>query len=143
MNAVLAKIVRTIRNLERWISQHLADAAGISVAHRTLNTRSLLHAFRRLSAVALTIGCERAGSTVPASSTLSIESAPGNPCGYSDTDWCSSSSGDPCGQHTNEASCRGDVRCKGMPYLGESVVACQDDGKGFWSNCPAVGCISK
>jgi hypothetical protein len=27
--------------------------------------------------------------------------------------------------------------------LGESEVACQPDGKGFWSNCNAVGCIAK
>jgi hypothetical protein len=29
-----------------------------------------------------------------------------------------------------------------MPYQGESVVACQLDGRGFASNCPTVGCTS-
>jgi len=30
-----------------------------------------------------------------------------------------------------------------LPYRGESVVACNPDAHGFWSNCPAVGCVSR
>ena len=64
-------------------------------------------------------------------------------CGRNPSDWCPSPAGDPCGVHKNEASCRADAQCQGMPYRGESVVACIPDGKGFWGNCPAVGCISR
>lgn len=65
------------------------------------------------------------------------------PCGLSPHDWCAAPAGDPCGVHDDETSCRADPRCQGMPYRGESVVACVPDGKGFWSNCPAVGCVSR
>lgn len=64
------------------------------------------------------------------------------PCGYSPTDWCPAPPGDPCGRHRTEAECRADLRCSGMPYRGESVVACIPAGRGFSSNCPAVGCTS-
>ena len=64
-------------------------------------------------------------------------------CGMSSRDWCPSPEGDPCGEHADEESCRGDARCVGLPYRGESFVACQPDGHGFWTNCPAVGCVSK
>jgi hypothetical protein len=50
--------------------------------------------------------------------------------------------GDPCGRHRNVVACRADPACYGMPYQGESVVACQLDGRGFASNCPTVGCTS-
>lgn len=85
--------------------------------------------------------------------TLALAAASGEPparigaaspaCGRNPNDWCPSPAGDPCGAHRNEASCRADAQCLGMPYRGESVVACVPDGKGFWSNCPAVGCISR
>jgi hypothetical protein len=26
---------------------------------------------------------------------------------------------------------------------GENVVVCRPDGRGFWTNCPAVGCVSQ
>jgi hypothetical protein len=68
---------------------------------------------------------------------------PPRPCGFSPSDWCDPPAGDPCGAHRNEASCRMDARCEGMKYRGESLVACNTDGKGFWTNCPAVGCVSK
>jgi len=29
-----------------------------------------------------------------------------------------------------------------MPYLGESVVRCEFDERGFGTNCPTVGCKS-
>jgi hypothetical protein len=64
------------------------------------------------------------------------------PCGLSPSDWCPGPSADPCSRHANERSCRADPRCVGMPYRGESVIACLSDGRGFWSNCPAVGCLS-
>lgn len=73
---------------------------------------------------------ERMGSTDPS-------------CGVSTDDWCAAPEGDPCGIHANEALCRADARCRGLPYRGESVVACMPDGKGYWSNCPAVGCVSR
>jgi hypothetical protein len=60
----------------------------------------------------------------------------------SPTDWCPAPAGDPCGEHKNVAACRADPQCKGMPYQGESVVACQFDDAGYASNCPTVGCIS-
>ena len=68
---------------------------------------------------------------------------PARPCGMSPSDWCASPPGDPCGVHKNVAACRADKRCKGMPYRGESLVACRDDGSGFSPNCPSVGCISR
>jgi hypothetical protein len=64
-------------------------------------------------------------------------------CGSSPSDWCASPPGDPCGVHKDTAACKADPKCKGMPYTGESFVACKPDGKGFWTNCPSVGCISR
>jgi len=57
-------------------------------------------------------------------------------------DWCSSPPGDPCGEHKDKASCMADERCAGMPYRGESFVACHYDARGFADNCPTVGCVS-
>ena len=77
-------------------------------------------------------------------------SAPSSPtakpkanCGVSPDDWCTTAADGPCGAHPDQATCRADDRCQGMPYRGESVVACMPDGKGFWSNCPAVGCVER
>jgi hypothetical protein len=64
------------------------------------------------------------------------------PCGTSPTDWCPAPVGDPCGRHRNVADCRADTACYGIPYRGESVVACIVDTRGFASNCPTVGCTS-
>jgi hypothetical protein len=64
------------------------------------------------------------------------------PCGMSPNDWCPAPPGDSCGRHRNVAACRADPACYGMPYQGESLVACQLDGRGFASNCPTVGCTS-
>ncbi len=64
-------------------------------------------------------------------------------CGLDPSDWCPSPAGDRCGEHHDEDACRADARCEGMPYRGESLVACKPDGKGFWSNCPAVGCVTR
>jgi hypothetical protein len=64
-------------------------------------------------------------------------------CGFDPRDWCAAPAGDPCGAHRDEPSCRADARCRGIPYRGESFVACVPDGKGFWTNCPAVGCVSR
>jgi len=63
-------------------------------------------------------------------------------CGMSPNDWCPAPAGDPCGRHRNAAACRADPACYGMPYRGESVVACILDERGFASNCPTVGCTS-
>jgi hypothetical protein len=78
-----------------------------------------------------------------AATTTTTTTTPTTSCGTSPTDWCPSPPGDPCGRHPNVASCRADKACKGMPYRGESVVACMDDGSGFAKNCPTVGCISR
>jgi hypothetical protein len=64
------------------------------------------------------------------------------PCGTSPTDWCPAPSGDRCGRHRDVAACRADPACVGMPYRGESVVACLPGERGFSTNCPTVGCIS-
>lgn len=64
-------------------------------------------------------------------------------CGSRTEDWCAAPAGDPCGAHKDVTTCRADKKCKGMKYTGESVVACNDDGTGFTSNCPTVGCISR
>jgi hypothetical protein len=64
-------------------------------------------------------------------------------CGFSPSDWCPSPAGNPCGRHRNQQECRADPACEGLRYRGESVVACMPDGRGFWTNCPAVGCISR
>lgn len=68
---------------------------------------------------------------------------PRGECGLSTRDWCPTPPGDPCGRHKNERECRADPACVGMRYRGESVVACRPDGSGFWTNCPAVGCVSR
>jgi hypothetical protein len=81
-------------------------------------------------AIVIAIGCSGAAK-------------PKKPCGLSPSDWCPSPAGDPCGQHKDLSSCKADKRCKGMPYAGESVIACSDDGSGFSPNCPTVGCISR
>lgn len=57
--------------------------------------------------------------------------------------WCASPPNDPCGAHHDEPSCRADKRCRGMRYAGRSAVTCVDDGTGFDSNCPTVGCVSR
>ena len=82
-------------------------------------------------------------TTTTTSTPTATTTAVPTPCGMSPTDWCPSPPGDPCGRHANVAACRADKACKGMPYRGESVVACMDDGTGFAKNCPTVGCISR
>jgi len=84
-----------------------------------------------------------ASAREPTEAGAPVADEPSAPCGASTQDWCPSPEGDVCGEHADEASCRADARCVGMPYRGESFVACQPDGHGFWTNCPAVGCISK
>ena len=78
---------------------------------------------------------------------LSVCAAPPQPpdaaCGLSPSDWCTKRGDDPCGKHADEKSCRADRKCRGLPYRGESVEACMEDGSGFWKNCPAVGCVSR
>lgn len=89
----------------------------------------------------LLASCASAPSDAGSSETAS--DAPVAPCGSSTKDWCPSPEGDVCGEHADEASCRADARCVGMPYVGESFAPCEPDGTGFWKNCPAVGCVSK
>ena len=86
--------------------------------------------------------------SLPALALLMAVAAPApaaaqsRPCGINPSDWCAAPAGDPCGRHRNVAACRADPACYGMPYQGESVVACQLDRRGFASNCPTVGCTS-
>src|SRR5947209_11465950 len=68
--------------------------------------------------------------------------APPASCGSSPSDWCPAPAGDLCGVHKDTASCKADSACFGMPYRGESLVACHFDERGFASNCPTVGCTS-
>jgi hypothetical protein len=63
-------------------------------------------------------------------------------CGTHPGDWCPSPPDDPCGRHPDAKACGADPACYGMPYQGESLVACEFDKRGFSSNCPAVGCTS-
>jgi len=77
---------------------------------------------------------------------LSLPQAQANgrrPCGMSPSDWCLSYRGDPCNRHKNTEACKADPKCYGMPYRGESFIACMFDERGFASNCPTVGCTSK
>jgi hypothetical protein len=67
----------------------------------------------------------------------------GKACGISLSDWCPSRPGDPCGRHKNTAACKADAKCYGMPYRGESLIACMYDARGFASNCPTVGCTNQ
>ncbi len=67
----------------------------------------------------------------------------GAPCGMKIDDWCAGKPDDPCARHLNTAACKADMRCYGLPYRGESFVACRFDQRGFGLNCPTVGCISK
>jgi hypothetical protein len=70
--------------------------------------------------------------------------AQGNLCGLSPSDWCEGPLDDPCSGHHSTDACRADRQCFGVPYRGESLVACIDDGqrRGFARNCPTVGCSS-
>jgi hypothetical protein len=68
--------------------------------------------------------------------------APSPNCGMSVSDWCPAPAGDPCGVHKDKDTCRADPACFGMPYRGESLIACIRDERGFASNCPTVGCTS-
>jgi hypothetical protein len=65
-------------------------------------------------------------------------------CGRSPSDWCEGSFDDPCSRHHATDACKADRQCYGVPYRGESLVACMDDGqqRGFARNCPTVGCTS-
>lgn len=66
-----------------------------------------------------------------------------NICGVKLNDWCPSHRGDPCARHKNAADCKADPKCYGMPYRGESLIACRFDERGFASNCPTVGCTNR
>jgi len=78
---------------------------------------------------------ERPGTAPPSA-------LPAGDCGTRPGDWCPAPAGDPCGAHKELTSCRADPRCGGLPYSGESVIACKRDARGFGENCPTVGCVS-
>ena len=81
--------------------------------------------------------------TVLSVATVLAADTPSPNCGMSPSDWCQAPAGDPCGAHKDTASCKADIVCFGMPYRGESVIACQLDERGFATNCPTVGCTSE
>jgi hypothetical protein len=64
-------------------------------------------------------------------------------CGMRPSDWCEADKSDPCNVHHDAKSCDADAGCVGLPYRGESMVACHYDTRGFSGNCPVVGCRSK
>ncbi|OAF11568.1 hypothetical protein AXW67_22395 [Bradyrhizobium neotropicale] len=73
---------------------------------------------------------------------LALAQTPPQICGTAPNDWCAAPPGDPCGHHRNVVACRADPACYGIPYRGESVLACRLDARGFALNCPTVGCTS-
>jgi hypothetical protein len=84
-----------------------------------------------------------AAANAPAGSPGPIVRALPDPrCGLKTSDWCAAPEGDPCGAHKTADSCRGDARCAGMTYRGEGPE-CKMDERGFSTNCPTVGCISR
>jgi hypothetical protein len=121
-------------------------------------TRPTLLAAQLALAVALA-ACSGAPAAAPAegpaepSGPPAPEAAPADPtpaeraasinCGSSPSDWCASPPGDPCGAHRSADACSGDARCEGIPYAGESFVACQLDARCFATNCPTVGCVRR
>ncbi len=73
---------------------------------------------------------------------LSAGAALAAPCGMRTDDWCVDNPADPCARHPNVAACQADKSCYGLPYRGESLIACEFDRRGFGLNCPTVGCTS-
>jgi hypothetical protein len=88
----------------------------------------------------LVAACRTPASQPPAPAPAPAPQA--GDCGTRPGDWCPAPKGDPCGEHKELTSCRADPRCGGMAYMGESVIACKLDARGFAENCPTVGCIS-
>ena len=72
-----------------------------------------------------------------------IAATAGVPCQLDPTGWCPGEKDDTCGRNHFVWSCKLDTACYGVPYLGESVVACKLDERGFGINCPTVGCTSR
>jgi hypothetical protein len=84
-----------------------------------------------------------AAANAPAGSAAPVPGALPDPrCGRDPRDWCAAPVGDPCGEHKTVDSCRADARCVGMQFRGEGPE-CKMDEKGFSTNCPTVGCISR
>jgi hypothetical protein len=96
---------------------------------------------KRSKLMANRLGLVVAIIALSAARTLAAE-LPSPTCGLGPSDWCPVPASDRCGTHKDAASCKADPACFGMPYRGESVVACQLDPRGFASNCPTVGCTS-
>ncbi|WP_394833293.1 hypothetical protein LVJ94_43000 [Pendulispora rubella] len=82
-------------------------------------------------------------SAPPPPAPTAAPSKPSADCGIKMDDWCPSPAGDPCGKHKDAKSCKADSKCKGMPFRGETFAPCNDDGRGFSTNCPTVGCLSR
>ena len=76
----------------------------------------------------------------PAGSSIARPTTESPLCALDPQGWCRAPQGDPCGQHDDVASCRADAACGGIPYRGESVIACRLDERDFGINCPTVGC---
>ena len=71
------------------------------------------------------------------------DSAPTRPCQTDPSGWCPGETGDPCGRHRYAKACKADKACFGLPYRGESAIACIFDDRGFAENCPTVGCTGR
>jgi hypothetical protein len=64
-------------------------------------------------------------------------------CQMDPSGWCPSEKDDTCGRNRFAWACKLDPDCYGVAYLGESVIACKRDERGFGINCPTVGCTSR
>ena len=64
-------------------------------------------------------------------------------CQMDPSGWCPGEKDDTCGRNRFAWACKLDPDCYGVAYLGESVVACKRDERGFGLNCPTVGCTSR
>ena len=64
-------------------------------------------------------------------------------CQMDPSGWCPGDKDDTCGRNRFAWACKLDPDCFGVPYLGESAVACKRDERGFGINCPTVGCTSR
>ena len=87
--------------------------------------------------------CLAAAAAAITALLLAVPARAAPPCQSDPTGWCPGEPGDTCGRNHFVWSCKLDTACFGVPYTGESVVACKFDERGFGLNCPTVGCTSR
>lgn len=90
--------------------------------------------------LALLAVCACIGVLVP---LAGAQQPPNRNCQMDPTGWCAGEPDDTCGRNHFVWSCKLDEQCFGVPYQGESAVACKFDERGFGLNCPTVGCTSR